>query len=860
MRTIQSRYVPQKRVIAGGFLMLALLVPSIISLISIEIAVSADMPLYKNTEAPVEQRVEDLLGRMTLEEKINMVSGDPATGFSTLPNERLGIPKFTMSDGPHGVRWGISTCFPTSVTMASTWNEALIEQVGVALGREALAKGRNVLLGPCINIHRVPMGGRNFESFAEDPYLVSRMAVNYIKGVQSQGVVATPKHYAANNQEKERGTISVEIDDRTLREIYLPHFKAAITEAGAWSIMAAYNRVNGTYNAEHKYLLTDILKGEWGFKGFAMSDWGAVHSTVETALSGLDLEMPTGAYTSDKLLKAVKDGQAPESVVDDKVRRILRAMITTGLFDGKIKIDKKWENSPEHRATALEVAREGIVLLKNEGGVLPLDRSKVHSIAVIGPNANIGRAGGGGSSYVTSLPIISPLDGIRKAAGSKVDVRFAMGCDIQLSVDFENIPSEHLSPTGGKEGEHGLLAEYFTGVNLEGAPVVSRVEKDIFYSWGASEPVPGLTHENFSARWSGTLIPPISGTYKLSIVSNGVSYLFINDKLKINNWVYGESGGKSVSMELEAGKPYKIRFEYLGTGGRAQAKIGWMLPGQNSITGATKIAAESDVAVVFAGIDSSIEGEGHDRTDIELPGLQNDLIEAVTAANPKTIVVLINGTPLIMKHWIDKVPAIVEAWYPGQEGGRAIAEILFGDVNPSGKLPVTLPNSWEESPAYGNYPGVDGKVYYKEGIFVGYRYYDKNDIKPVYPFGHGLSYTTFDYTDLNITPDKMGSDQETVEVSLEVKNTGKRAGKEVVQLYVRDVQASVERPVRELKGFRKIQLEPGESKRVVFEIDRTALSFYDVNKRQWVAEPGEFDIQIGSSSRDTRLSMIFRLE
>lgn len=822
---------------------------------------SEEKPLYMDPAAPVERRIDDLLPRMTLEEKVAMIHGDAeaGTGMDTRAIPRLGIPRLSPTDGPHGVRWDVTTSFPPGVNMASTWNEALIERVGVAIGEETLAKGRNIILGPCVNIHRVPFGGRNFESYSEDPYLAGRIAVGYIKGVQSRNVVATVKHYAANNQELERGTISVEIDERTLREIYLPHFEAAIREGGSMSLMCSYNRVNGVYACENRHLLTDILKDEWGFKGFAMSDWGAVHSTVDTALAGLDLEMPTGQFTGDALLKAVEDGAVPVSVIDDKVRRILRVMFTTGLFDRKIYVDESRLDSPEHRALALDVARESIILLKNDGGALPLDRKKIRRLAVIGPNARVMKTGGAGSSWITPPYKVSPLEGILKQAGDGVEVRYSPGCDMYLPDEFEVIPTAYLIPAGDVNGEHGLRGEYFAGKAPVGQPVVTRVDKQIDYDWGWDAPVAGLSRDSFTIRWRGKLLAPISGKYKFTSIGNGITQLFIDGKPKINNWGTMGDKSKTATMEMKAGEKYDIRFEFVNTGAGALVKLAWAAPGRNPVEAAAKLAAESDAAVVFVGLDNAFEGEGHDRDNIELPGLQNKLIEAVTAANPNTIVVLINGTPLVMGRWLDKVPAVVEAWYPGQEGGRAVAEALFGDVNPSGRLPVTLPHSWEECPAYGNYPGADGKVYYKEGIYIGYRYYDTKNIAPLFPFGHGLSYTKFEYGGLKISPETTGQDVR-VRVSLDVKNAGARAGKEVVQLYVRDLESSVDRPVHELKGIRKISLEPGETKKVTFEIDRRSLSFFDPKKNQWVAEPGQFEIQVGASSRDIRQKGILTLK
>lgn len=814
-------------------------------------AADAAQPLYMDRTAPIESRIDDLLPRLTLEEKILMIHGD-SSGMDTTPIPRLGIPRLSMTDGPHGVRHGQATAFPPGVVLASTWNEALLERVGAGIGRETLAKGRNIILGPCVNIHRVPVGGRNFESYSEDPYLASRIAVGYIKGVQSVNCMATVKHYAANNQEWERGTISVEIDERTLREIYLPHFEAAIKEAGSWSIMCSYNRINGTYACENPHILNDILKNEWGFQGFVMSDWGAVHSTDPTALSGMDVEMPNGAFTGSLLLESVRAGRVPESAIDGKVRRILRAMMATGLFDHTIYVDGAWVDSAENRSVALDAAREGIVLLKNDGGVLPLDRNKIKTLAVIGPNATVARVGGGGSSVVTPFYSVSPLEGIFKQAGAGVDVRFAQGCDLAMSASFEVLPTAYLIPKDDPGGEHGLLAEYYGNQQFNGDPLLKRIEKQPEFNGDNGLPAPGLRSETVSVRYSGELVPPADGKYTITAVGTGIIHLYINGKLKINSYDFEGLKGEKTTVSLKAGERYRIKFEYASTGGRPFAKLGWTPPDWDPVEAAARLAADSDAAVVIVGLDMRIEGEGNDREDIELPGRQNELIDKVLAANPRTVVVLVNGTPLNISGWVKRAPALVEAWYGGEEGGRAIGEILFGDVNPSGKLPVTLPVNIDQTREFLEYPGGGGKVHYNEGIFVGYRYYDTKNVEPLFPFGHGLSYTTFAYSNMKIAPAASGDIVTTV--SLDVENTGARAGQEVVQLYVRDIEASVPRPLQELKGINKIKLEPGEKQTVTFSLDRRAFSFYDVKTSGWLAEPGAFEIRVGSSSRDIRLT------
>ncbi len=803
---------------------------------------------YQNSTLPIELRVEDLLQRMTLEEKALLTTGE--SYMDTRRIERLGIPALKMTDGPHGVRWDKTTCFPTDLGLAATWDPALVRRVGVALAEETLARGRNVILGPCINIHRDARGGRNFESFGEDPYLAGRMAVAYVLGVQSRKVGTSTKHFAVNNQEWERMTISAEIDERTLREIYLPAFKAAVQEGKTVTIMAAYNRVSGLYCCAQPRLLTDILKNEWGFKGLVVSDWGAVHGTVDSALAGLDLEMPgPGPFFGEPLLKAVQNGEVSEEILNDKVRRILRVIFSLGLFEKPDRQDEGRVDTPGHRALARESGAAGLVLLKNEKRVLPFDRQAVKSIAVIGPNAAILRTGGGGSSSVNPTYTVSPLDGLKNAAG-KIAIRFSEGCI--LPGDLTPIPSEELCPPDGKEGEHGLRGEYFTNANLEGQPVLTRVDSQVNFDWGPGSPGPDIPPDYFSVRWTGRLTPAHSGSYTLGITSDDGCRLWLDGKLLFDYWVNQAGITRSAEVELEAGRAYEIRAEYFEQTGNAMVRLGWAYAGNRLIAEAAKLAAESDVAVVFAGISYQQEGEGFDRADLELPGEQNELIAAVARANPRTVVVLNNGTPLNMTAWIDQVPAVIEAFYPGQEGGNAIADVLFGDVNPSGKLPMTLPRRLEDTPAFAHYPGRDGKVHYREGLMVGYRYYDTREVAPLFPFGHGLSYTEFTYSNLQISADANEQNYR-INVSVDVANTGRRAGAEVVQLYVRDVQSSLERPQKELKAFQKVALRPGEKKTVQLALDRSALEFYDPARNAWIAEPGEFEILVGRSSRDIRL-------
>jgi len=826
----------------------------------------------------LEERIEDLLNQMTLEEKVSMLAG--ADAWHTVSIERLGIPALKVTDGPHGIRTMSdddptqtlpATCFPTGVSMGATWNTELINRVGVALGEETRAKGCAILLGPCVNIHRSPLGGRNFESFSEDPYLSARLAVAYVNGVQSQNAGTSIKHFALNNSEFERFTISSEAGERAIREIYLPTFEAAVKEAQPWTVMCSYNKINGTYASENKYLLTDILKNEWGFEGFVVSDWGAVHSTVPVANAGLDLEMPGPArFFGEALVAAVNKGEVSQEVIDDKVRRILRVIVKSGAFDEARTLSDKSSNTAEHQKLAREVAGEAIVLLKNKNSILPLKKENIRSIAVIGPNADEARIEGGGSSRVNPYYAVTPLEGLKKQCGGSVKISYEPGCRNNRLTPL--LDSEYLIPERGEEG-HGLTGEYFNNSELSGKPVLTRLDKEFAFMWGAAggtAPGPNVDEDDFSVRWTGTFVAPESGKYGFGLLTDGLGRIYIDNKLVVEKWTgelaaggYVSRGERVEEFNMDAGKSYSIKVEYRKDPNRQfplrRIRLGCEIPlPGDAMTRIADVAARSDVALVFVGTTEEYESEGFDRGDMELPGAQVELVETVAQANRNTIVVLNNGSPVSMGRWIDKVAGVVEAWFPGQECGNAIADVLFGEVNPSGKLPETFPKRIEDNPAYINYPGENGKVLYGEGIFVGYRYYDAKKIEPLFPFGYGLSYTTFEYSNLRIsTPAlRMGSK---LNVTVDITNTGEKKGKEVVQMYVCDVEASLVRPARELKGFDKINLGPGETKTVSFALDKKDLSFYDPDLEQWVAEPGEFEVLVGSSSRDIRASASFSL-
>jgi len=630
-----------------------------------------------------------------------------------------------------------------------------------------------------------------------------------------------------------------------------------VREANTLSVMGAYNKVNGVYACENKHLLTDILRNEWSFNGFVVSDWNAVHSTAETLKAGCDLEMPgPGKFlTETKVLTALRKGELKRNVIDESVRRILRAMFWLGLFDRPQEEYRGAKDTPDHRNLARRVAENAIVLMKNEGNILPLDVEKIKSIAVIGPNASVARLGGGGSSTVSPTYSISPLDGLREKCGQQVVLRYAEGCS--MLGNLGEIPAELLTPPSAGRGVHGLEGEYFDNKDFRGRPVLRRVDSRVNFNWGGGSPAPQISEDDFSVRWRGKIIPERTREYEFCLSSDDGSRLFINNRLVVNNWGDHSEEYASDSIHLRAGRPYDVRLEYYESWGGAVMKFGMNLPEDIMLQEAVRIAKESDVAIVFAGLNAGYEGEGYDKKNLDLPQQQVALIRRVARANENTIVVLVNGTPVVMDEWIDSVPAILEAWYPGQEGGSAIANVLFGGVNPSGKMPCTFPKKYEDVASSKNYPGQNGNVHYREGIFVGYRHFDRNNIEPLFPFGHGLSYTKFEYSNLEIEPKEGNSFP--VEVKVDVENTGRREGKEVVQLYVQDVNSSLDRPAKELKRFRKIGLKTGEKKTVKFFLDERTLSFYNPARKGWVMEPGEFKVMVGSSSRDIRLVESFRM-
>ena len=709
-------------------------------------AAAASSQVTDKEKVQMEKRIEKLIKKMTLEEKVGLLHGN--SKFYVAGVERLGIPEWSLSDGPHGVRaeinrhdWAYAgwtndsaSYFPTGTAFAAAWNPELAYRRGEVLGEEARWRKKDVLLGPGVNIIRSPLCGRNFEYMSEDPYMNSVLAVAYIKGLQSRDVACSVKHFAVNNQETNRTTVDVECSERALREIYLPAFKAAVQEGGALTVMAAYNKFRGEFCAENNYLVRKILRNEWGFDGVYVTDWGAAHSTVPSMEAGLDLEMGTlidkyeDWYYANPLIEAVKSGKVPMSLVDEKVGDVLRVMIKTNVLDPKKRFGPGSMNTKEHQQATYDAAAEAIVLLKNQNNLLPLDFSSIKSLAVIGDNATRKHSNGGLSSEIKAVYEVTPLGALRAKWGDKVDIRFAQGYE------------------------------------------------------------------------------------KLSTFVEGS-----------NN---GQSSGTFSSKTQESDALLKEAVE---------------------------VARTSDVALLVCGLNHDYDTESFDRLNMDIPYGQVELIQEVVKANPRTIVVMIAGSPLNMAAVDICSPAIVWAWFNGMEGGNALVDVLSGKVNPSGKMPFTTPVSLDQSPAHalGNFPGRDLKVNYEEDILVGYRWFDTKGLPVVYPFGYGLSYTTFNYSNLNT--DKKTYDQaDTIQATFTLTNTGDHEGAEVAQLYVSDPVCSVMRPVKELKGFKKVFLKPGESRRITLDIPVSSLAFYSEAQSQFVVEPGEFILQLGASTSDIK--------
>ena len=796
--------------------------------------------IYKDKTISIEKRVEDLLSRMSLQEKIDQLAG---VGFDTKYNARLDIPVLKMTDGPVGVRWGEATALPAAIGLASSWDKDLMYRVGELLGKEAKARGRNFFLGPCVNIHRFPVGGRNFESFGEDPYLAGQIAVPYIKGVQSQNVLACVKHFACNNQEWHRDDVNAIVGERALHEIYFPAFKAAVQDAEVWTVMTSYNKVNGNWTAENDYLLNTTLKEKWGFDGFVVSDWGAAHSTVQSAKSGLDLEMPFGDFYNDSLInKALDENLISTDLIDEKLRRLLRVRFEAAMFDETHIADENVLHSDKHKSLAYEAASKGIVLLKNDGSSLPLDVRSTKKIAIIGPNAAFARVGGGGSSKVTPSYSVSPLQALEERIGDKVELLYSPGTTIKN--DIQVIENSFF------EGD--VHAEYYKNISLEGEPLFQRNDREINFLWYYDAPRMDLHGDDdtnyFSVRWTGNIEAQATGDHLFTVMHNDGIRLWVDKKLVLDNWKDSRASFiDSAKVFLEKGKSHSFKLEYYNNGNVSEIKLGWEIPGVDLIKEATQLASEADLAIVFAGLSDHFEGEGRDRNFLVLEN-QDKLIKEVVRANPNTIVVLISGTPPIIESWAEQVPAIVQAWFGGQEAGNAIADILLGKTNPQGKLPCSFYKKKEDSPGFDDYRDESLNSKYSEGIYVGYRYLEKFDIKPRFPFGHGLSYTTFKYNSIRTILNEEG-----VQLLVNISNAGKIQGTETLQVYVDMPDELIDNPKKQLKGFSKVKLHPGESKQITINLEANAFNYYNEEIHEWEKLKGVHHILVGSSSADIRL-------
>lgn len=804
--------------------------------------------------------VEEVLALLTREEKASLLAGVNDWYLRGIP--RLDIPSIRVTDCGHGVtlcgeETSPATCFPTGIGMAATWNEELLEEAGSVLGRETRALGCSLLLGPKINLHRHPLNGRSFETFSEDPWLAGKLGAAVIRGIQSTGVGACVKAMAANNQQKDQEKVSAEVDERTLREIYLRAFEVAIELGRPRAIMTAYNRLNGEYCSESSWLIDDIVKREWAFPGMVVSDWRAVHSATAYG-SGLDLEMPGPGklFHRQGILHALEEGLLTEEELDDKARRVLRTIMlsapdASGLPTGAL-------DTAEHRATALAVAEESIVLLKNEGRLLPLDRHSLRKLLVVGPNAAEARLGGGGSASVTPFYTVNPLDGIRELCGSEVEVQFLEGCSLVGSME----PIRDCFSHAGTDGTPlpGLRVDFYNAQHPAEQADASWSVPQVDFSWGWASPGPGVQREFFVARFSGWLTPPKSGRYRLGIYAQeGCLTLEIDGESILSAWdsVDGNFEEKyqtryhSFEYDFQEGVPVRLDLVYGKRAARAGLRFEWEIPGAaNPIDKAVEAACEADAVIVCAGLSNLFEGGAHDRQNIDLPPIQEDLIRRLSAANPKTIVTVFNGGPLAFP-WIAHVPCLLEAWYPGQEGGRALARILFGLTNPSGHLPDTVAHRLEDHAAMTNYPGDGETVKYDEGIFIGYRHFDSAGIEPQFPFGFGLSYTSFTISAPSIDRPVIRKGDRIL-VTATVKNTGPRPGKEVVQLYVRQIDPAMPRPVKELRAFMKVSLLPGEEKTVPFLVGERELQTFDPEISRWHVAPGKYELLVGAHSRSVQ--------
>ena len=805
--------------------------------------------------------VNKLIQDLTLREKISLMSG--FNSWYTNKIDRLGIPSIKMSDGPNGVRGDSnsgksSACFPCAISIGSTWDMDLINQLGIALGEEAKVKDVDVLLGPTINIHRHPLGGRHFESFSEDPFLTGKIATEYVKGVQSQDVAACLKHFIGNDTEYERHLVSSNIDEKTLREIYLLPFEMGIKEGNAQVVMSAYNKLNNIYCSSHKELLIDILKDEWGFDGYVVSDWGAALETEENAKGGLDLEMPgPGNVWGDQLFAAVSEGKVKEELIDDKVRRILNIANFSKRFENPTNKPEQSNNSEEHKRLLKKAAASGMVLLKNND-LLPL-KSNVKNLAIIGPNAKEAQIIGGGSASLKPHYQAHPLEAFQNKLGDHTNISYAKGCHTHKFLPRVN--EEFM------DDKEGFLVEYFEGSNFDENLLVQEHligNKFWVFEGFAKDVIAKFERPDISVRFSCAYTPDISGQHEFEVFGIGKARLFIDGEELIDNWTETSPGeaffsfssdSKRALVNLIEGTTYQLEIRYKFEGNFPAIYIGCQAPDKvNLFDEALEVASAADQVILIVGTNSDWETEGNDRSDFNLPVNQNHLIEEVLRVNPNTLVVLNTGSPVKMP-WADKAEAIMQTWFAGQEFGNALVDIITGEINPSGRLPTSFPKNIEDTPAFNSYPGKDLQMNYDEKLLVGYRWYDKKNIKTLFPFGHGLSYTNFEYSDLEV--DVRATNMASCKFS--VRNTGQVAGIETAQCYVSFKTIDDSEPEKTLQGFSKIALNPNDESSIEINLNSRNFSSWNVAKRSWEVRAGSYEILIGSSAENILLQTTINL-
>ena len=807
----------------------------------------------------IEAQAEALVAKLTLEQKIELLGGQDNMFTRAMP--AIGLPRFKMSDGPVGVKtWGPTTAYAGGAALAASWDPALAHRVGEGLGRDARARSVHFLLGPGVNIARSPISGRNFEYFSEDPFLNGIMVTGYIEGVQSQGVIATVKHYALNNQEYNRHNVDVEIDERTMREIYLPAFEAAVTKGHVDAVMNSYNLINGTHATQNEFLNLKVLKDEWGFQGILMSDWEATYDGVEAANNGLDLEMPSARFMNAKtLLAAVRAGTVKESTIDDKVLRLIRTELRYGFLNRPQFDPADASYSVADRAVVLDGALESLTLLKNEGSLLPLDATKIKTIAVIGPDAYPAVTSGGGSAETQAFEPVSIVTGIANLLGPKVSVLYSRGLPEIMDLFTKT------------RWEGGVHVAVYPSKDFTGTPE-TKTQPDIAAMNERSQRLDGTGPH--SLRYTGSYKAAKAGRY-LIVSSSGPwgrdEYKVAVDGKELPATTHAEGQvPESWTLDLSAGQTVNVVVDYLP--GSPVVHFGLGIASEQDLipNEAKAMAAAADVVILSVGFKPETEHEGSDRT-FELPWGQDALINTIAAINPHAIVTLTAGGGADTRPWLSKVPVLLHTYYPGQEGGTAVAEVLFGKHNPEGKLPVSFDRSWEENPsAQYYYPikGADTKLLitendkppverviphlkYDDRLMVGYRYWTTTGKHPLFPFGFGLSYTTFSFANLQVPATAAAGS--TVAVSFDVINTGRVAGAEVAQLYVSDPSAKIGRPERELKGFEKVRLAPGEMKHVTINLDARSFSYWETAAHKWTIDPGKFVIRVGDSSENTPL-------